>query len=191
MKIVAMTLMAAIVGVAAEPRQPEQRLTVYLRDNAAVPITVRAKALELANQMFATIGVRLDWRSGEPPRTSSTRPIGIELVAHTPVDLLPGALAYTKPYGGAHIRVFYDRIQSEVPSLRAALFAHVLVHEIVHVLEGIDRHSDSGVMKALWTNQDHIQMQEGSLPFSPEDIKLIRLGLASRLASGPAVATAR
>ena len=75
-KIAAMTLMAAMVGVAAEPKQPQQKLTVYLRETTAVPLAVRAPAVGLANKMFATIGIRLDWRSGEPPRTSSTRPIG-------------------------------------------------------------------------------------------------------------------
>ena len=189
MKIAAMALMAAMVGVAAERRQPQQELTVYLRDNATVPITVRASALKLANKMFATIGVRLDWRSGEPPRTSSTRPIGIELATDTPVKLLPDALAYTKPYEGAHIRVFYDRIQSEVPSLRAVLLAHVLVHEIVHILQGIDRHSDSGVMKAVWTARDHLQMRVEALPFTPEDDMLIRLGLALRASGAPTLAT--
>jgi hypothetical protein len=180
MKIVAMTLMAAMVGVAAEPGQPQQKLTVYLRDNAAVPIAVRAKALELANQMFAAIGVRLDWRSGEPPRTSSTRPIGIELTAHTSEKLLPGALAYALPYEGVHIRVFYDRIERVVPGLSAVVLAHVLVHETAHILEGIYRHSDSGVMKADWTKQDHLQMGVEVLSFAPEDVKLIRLGLAAR-----------
>ena len=41
-KIAAMTLMAAMVGVAAEPKQLQQKLTVYLRDNARVPPEVRA-----------------------------------------------------------------------------------------------------------------------------------------------------
>ena len=179
MKIAAMTLMAAMVAVAAEPSQPQQKLTVYLRDNAGVPLPVRASALELAEKMFATIGVRLDWRSGEPPRTSSAQPIFVELVTPTPTNLMPGALAYALPYEGVHIRVFYDRIWSKaVPSLRAMLLAHVLVHEITHVLQGIDRHSDSGVMKALWTAQDYFQMRVEALPFNPEDVELIHLGLA-------------
>ncbi len=181
MKIAAMTLMAAMVGVAAEPGQPQQKLTVYLRDNATVPIVVRSQALELANKMFGTIGIRLDWHSGELPRTSSTEQIGIELATRTPVNLLPGALAYALPYEGVHIRVFYDRIQGEVaPGLRAMLLAHVLVHEITHILQGIARHADSGVMKAVWTPQDHFQMRAGALPFTPEDVMLIHLGMAAR-----------
>jgi hypothetical protein len=180
MKIAAMTLLAAMVGMAAEPRQLQQKLTVYLRDNATVPLAVRTPALELANKMVATIGIRLDWRRGEPPR-GSAQPICIELATDTPANLLAGALGYTMPYEGIHIRVFYDRIRSTaVPSLRAMLLAHVLVHEIAHVLQGIYRHSDSGVMKAVWTDRDYLQMRTEGLPFAPEDITLIHLGLASR-----------
>jgi hypothetical protein len=192
MKIAAVTLMAAMVGGAVEPGPAQQKVTLYLRDNAAVRLEVLAPALDLANKMFATIGIRLDWCNGEPPQTQPALPIFIELATDTPANLLPGALGYAMPYEGVHIKVFYDRIQSEVvPSSRAVLLAHVLVHEIAHILEGIYRHSDSGVMKALWTKQDHLQMQGEPLPFAPEDIKLIRLGLASRLAGGPAVVTAR
>ena len=179
MKIAAMTLMAAVVGVGAEPKQPQQKLTVYLRESGHVPPEVRGPAVYLANEMFARIGIRLDWRSGELPRTSSTRPIAIELATDTPANLLPGALGSALPYEGVHIRVFYDRIRSDVVP-RSVLLAHVLVHEIAHILQKTDQHSDSGVMKAAWTKQDHLQMQVEALSFAPEDVKLIRLGLAAR-----------
>jgi len=187
MKTAAMTLVAAMVGMAAEPKQPQQKLTVYLRENVRVPPEVRAPALDLASKMFATIGIRLDWRGGEPPRASATRPIGIELAANTPANLLPGALGSAMPYEGVHIRVFYDRIQSDVAP-RSVLLAHVLVHEIVHILQGTDQHSNSGVMKAVWTHQDHVQMRTEALPFTPGDVELIRLGLALRASGAPTLA---
>src|ERR1700730_4079554 len=187
MKIAAMTLMAAMVGLAAEPKQPQQKLTVYMRDNARVPPEVRAPALDLANKMFATIGIRLDWRSGEPPRTLSGRPIGIELATDTPANLLPGALGSAMPYEGVHIRVFYDRIQSDVAP-RSALLAHVLVHEIAHILQESDQHSESGVMKAVWTHPDYVRMRTEALSFPPGDVKLIQLGVASRASGAPVLA---
>jgi hypothetical protein len=180
MKIAAMTLMAAMIGVAAEPSQPQQKLTVYFRDNSVVPLGVETQAQGLAKEMFATIGIRLDWRIGEPPRTQSAQHIFIEFVTHTPANLRPRALAEALPYEGVHIRVFYDRVWSQARSLRAVLLAHVLVHEITHVLQGIDRHSDSGVMKAVWTGEDYSEMRVGALPFAPEDVELIQLGLARR-----------
>ena len=190
MKIAAVTLMAAMVGGAVEPGPAQQKVTLYLRDNAAVRLEVLAPALDLANRMFATIGIRLDWCNGEPPQTQPALPIFIELATDTPANLLPGALGYAMPYEGVHIKVFYDRIQSEVvPSSRAVLLAHVLVHEIAHILQGTDRHSDSGVMKAFWTARDHLQMRVEALPFTPEDETLIHLGLASRAPGAPTLAT--
>jgi hypothetical protein len=187
MKIAAMTLMAAMVGVGAEPKQPPQKLTVYLRESGHVPPEVRGPAVYLANKMFATIGICLDWRSGEPPRTSSARPIGVELGADTPANLLPGALGSALPYEGVHIRVFYDRIRSDVAP-RSVLLAHVLVHEIAHILQKTDQHSGGGIMKAVWTHPDYVRMRIEALPFTPQDIELIRLGLASRASGAPVLA---
>ena len=83
--------------------------------------------------------------------------------------------------------MFYDRIRSDVAP-RSALLAHLLVHEIAHILQGTDQHSKSGVMKAVWTHQDHLQMRTGALPFTPGDVELIRLGLALRASGAPTLA---
>jgi hypothetical protein len=58
--------------------------------------------------------------------------------------------------------------------------AHVLVHEIVHILERTDHHADSGVMKAQWNPDDYAHMMQSPLGFTEEDLQLIRLGLAAR-----------
>jgi hypothetical protein len=49
------------------------------------------------------------------------------------------------------------------------------------MIQGIDRHSDSGVMKSCWTASDYAEMRSTPLPFTPQDIRLIRLGLATRV----------
>ena len=56
------------------------------------------------------------------------------------------------PREGSHITVFIDRIeQMRAPS---NVLAHVMVHEITHLLQGIGRHSATGVMKGVWTAGD-------------------------------------
>jgi hypothetical protein len=93
---------------------------------------------------------------------------------------MPGALAYALPYEGTHITVFYDRIaKGAYPS---TVLAHVMVHEITHLLQGIGRHSETGVMKARWTVRDMIGMGMTPLPFTREDVDLIYLGLGKRTA---------
>src|SRR5580698_9505171 len=56
-------------------------------------------------------------------------------------------LAYALPYEGTHIVIFYDRAQAAMPDPEgvAQLLAHVLAHEVTHVLEGVSRHSAEGV----------------------------------------------
>ena len=74
--------------------------------------------------------------------------------------------------------MFYDRIKYKPAP--AELLAHVMVHEITHILQGISRHSDSGIMKANWSGEEFQRMRFKALPFTEEDVVLIRRGLEAR-----------
>jgi hypothetical protein len=94
-------------------------------------------------------------------------------------------LARALPFEGIHILVFYDRMRATVDAgMVPRLLAHVLVHEIAHVIEGNDQHSDSGMMKARWDAEDYQRMRHSSLGFTEEDLQLIRIGLARRISAG-------
>jgi hypothetical protein len=75
------------------------------------------------------------------------------------------------------------------PAFVIAVLAHVMVHEITNVLQRIDRHSEEGIMRAHWSSLDYHRMTRHPLTFALEDVELIRLGLASSLASAKHVAT--
>ena len=78
---------------------------------------------------------------------------------------------------------------SRVPSV----LGYILAHEIAHVLQGISRHSESGIMKPKWNARDYVEMREDMLRFTEYDASLIRSGLderalqASRHASASAI----
>jgi hypothetical protein len=177
MRLRAVAAIAVVIGTSAQAaREPDQHVTVYLRDNPSVPDPVKSIAKVLASEMFAGIGVRIDWHSGQPSASSPHGAIAIELVTETPGTFLPGAFAYALPYEGVHIQVFYDRIKHKPAP--AEVLAHVMVHEITHILQGISRHSDSGVMKANWSGEDFQQMRYKPLSFTEEDVVLTHRGLA-------------
>ena len=76
----------------------------------------------------------------------------------------------------------HHRVRDRVAGLSrfaqpAVVLAHVLVHEITHILQGVNRHSDRR-LKAHWTPEDYRAMASKPLPFTPVDVQLIRLGLA-------------
>jgi hypothetical protein len=138
---------------------------------------VLLRAESIAEGMFASVGVRIEWRHG---RSCPAIGIMISFSGQTGQHVLPGALAFAMPYEGTHIRVFYDRIQAHMPHLVPYLLAHVMVHEITHVLQGIPRHSESGVMKPAWDMTDFNEMPFKPLPFAQTDVQLIRQGLDAR-----------
>jgi hypothetical protein len=165
----------------AQGKQDDGRIvTVYSSDDAGVPDLVRAQAQSEAGTMFASIGVTVHWRTGRPS-ASETNAIAIEFVTNTAATLLPGALAYALPYEGVHIRIFWDRIEYDKSPRQ--LLAHVMVHEITHILQGIARHSAEGVMKAYWTSRDRSAMDRQALRFTPEDVALIYKGMDTRIAA--------
>lgn len=145
------------------------------------------RAEQLANVIFATAAVRIQWQnagSERPHKTCSALQdwqIVVRLVTGTPASFYPDALAFSQLEEGAVINIFFDRVvQIAAPKAEDRVLAHVLVHEITHLIQGLNRHSAEGIMKAKWSRSDLLQMNYKPLPFTPEDIRLIDLGLASR-----------
>ena len=181
MAMAAVTMAAGMTVQAGETKRPQ--VTVYVRNSANVSGDVKAQAENQASAMFASIGVKIDWRCGEP-RSTSEQALVIELARNTPQNEKPGALAYAKPYEGVHIVVFWDRMEFGLAP--SSLLAHVMVHEITHILEGVSRHSESGIMKAQWNEKDHKLMATHPLAFADEDVELIHRGLVVRNSSAGA-----
>jgi len=185
MKITAAVAMAAMGTLAAfggevRPfRGADNTVEVYIASGGA-GIESRMLAKKQASKMFAQIGVEVHWHR----LTGSAAPLNavvIDIVEHAPASECAGALACARVYEGVHIRVFYDRLpQIGGKDFLPLLLAHVFVHEITHILQGVDRHSDSGIMKAHWEWNDYDQMHRGTLRFAPIDVYLIQEALRGR-----------
>jgi hypothetical protein len=176
---VAMAVAAGFGGQTAQAGENERTVVVYItNEHVAMEAATFAKAQ--ATKMFARAGVRIEWHSV----SHSPLPLNalvVEMVERGYKNECAGALACAKPYEGIHIRVFYDRCGATVPkNLVPALLSHVLVHEITHILQGVNRHSESGVMKARWDANEYLQMTSRTLPFTPHDVLLIERGLDAR-----------
>jgi hypothetical protein len=139
-------------------------------------------ATMLASQMFAEIGVTIEWERAIG--RCQPHAIRILLAVDTPAAFRPGAMAYALPFEGTHIRVFYDRIaQGRARRPLARVLAHVFAHEIGHLLQAQSRHSEEGIMKTRWTLKDFNDMNWEPLRFTDEDVTLIYAGLSKRAES--------
>jgi hypothetical protein len=173
-RLVAMLAMAGASLCAGQSAATQKAtVTVCMEPDQHVLMGVRP----LASAMFASIGVRIDWRERD------SCPVGVGAVqvrlSHDSTrvrDSGAEALAFARPYAGTVV-VFLDRVQELNRNGGPSVLAHVLVHEITHVLEGIDRHSATGIMKARWNYNDYLEMRRKPLLFAQEDVNLIYDGL--------------
>jgi hypothetical protein len=153
-----------------------------VEDASIVEWTLLSNAKQVAAAILAEAGVNLKWSRNGPRGNCHERVVAIAFSQLPRNTVLPGSLAYSLPYedGGLQITIFLDRLQpvlSRAPSSRGAILGHVLAHELVHVVQGFARHSDRGLMKKRWSEDDFQQMGVKPLGFTPEDILLIRKGL--------------
>ena len=179
--LAAATVIHAETGVSVTSDAGENWLSVSLRGGPEVgtPFVNMAKAL--ASDMFASAGVHVDWCVGRSACRHWEDRIVVTLEDVAPRTLSEMALADAQVFEGRHVRIFLDRVKGRVhKSLRSKLLAHVLVHEVTHLVQACDRHSATGVMKSRWDRPDYQLMAKRALGFAAEDVDLIRMGLAKR-----------
>ena len=163
------------------------KVRVCVHSSSYPSALVLARAEALTSRMFATAGVALEWHTAAPAVSQGlqqTRTVILDFATNTPPGEHPGAAAYALPYEAVHLVVLYDRIEKSAdgPAQVSTLLGHVLTHEITHLLQGVGRHSQTGVMKAHWDRHDSLQMAQNPLPFAAEDVNLIQHGLLPRAA---------
>ena len=142
-----------------------------------------------AGRMLATAGVQVNWTTAlpDPSINPCGAPIVVRFSVGEQVASYPRALAYSLPFNTEiqTITVFWDKLtkasaRNFVPP--GNLLAHVLAHEATHILQGMDYHSGSGMMRAFWTEKEYFQMLRGPLSFAAVDVQLVQAGIASRAA---------
>jgi hypothetical protein len=190
MKITAAIAMSLALAVSA---QAAGKVRACMNSGTYVSFSDLARAETIASRMFATAGVALEWRaagSAACRNSDQARTVVLDFASHTAPSEHPGAFAYALPYQGSHIVVLFDRFARSAggPRQVSTILAHVMAHEITHLLEGVARHSQTGVMKAHWDAHDFMEMALTPLPFDPEDIEMIQRGLrVSAVGATPAV----
>lgn len=172
----------AVAALFAASAQAQLKLTVCVENSEVINGQTLARSEGVAGQILGKAGVKIHWQKGRAGRDA----ILMKIAAGTPGNNHHGALASTQMNDDVHITVFYDRIKNlYAPDLAPSLLAHVMAHEIAHVLQGVNRHSTEGVMKAYWSKHDIAQMASKPLAFTAEDIDLMQ----SRARTGARVAS--
>lgn len=169
-------MIAAMPAVAAETKC----VVVLMQGSVVVPQRTLMGAEVLNTEIFKAIGISMKWKEVRNRKTDSTcANIRVEFLANAPQTLLPGALAYATPYqrtGGTRVVIFIDRVLrgQRIGAKAEADLAFVVAHEVGHILQGVSRHSGTGIMKSHYTAPNGLATE---LRFSRDDAFLIHAGL--------------
>lgn len=183
-------LVIALPASAVQADRHFAQVVVRVEDTALVSRIVLMRAQIAAARMIASAGVRVEWTNRKPARRDGLtcdqtrrQEVLVRLVPGKIRTASSEAFAMAAPYASSGIRVtiFHGevvRASGRQFRLESAILAHVLAHEITHVIEGIVRHSDTGIMRAHWTASELNAMEEKPLLFADVDRELIRNQLA-------------
>ncbi|HLK64962.1 MAG TPA: hypothetical protein VKU19_16080 [Bryobacteraceae bacterium] len=153
-------------------------VAVYVVDEVTLKGPDLSRAEDRVSVIFARIGVRIHWETGAPRPEASCNTIVLTILEFPPADVRPGVVAVTNLQDDS-INVFYSRVRPWYelwPNLGSSFLTHVFAHEISHALQGLNRHSQNGLMKAEWKASDRDIMLRATLPFTDLDVTLIRSG---------------
>ena len=200
MRIVRMVGLAVLVAacISGQSRLPAD-VTISIDELTAVNGLQMARSVSRARAMFAAIGIRMEWahretwRHAELIKCDASRgvPIRVRLVGYVRGGK-PDVMGVANPYavGEKIIVIRYDLVEAaESAPIREALMAHVLVHEITHVLQGIAHHDQTGIMEKHWSPSEIAEMPKIAMSFTPAGVELIQMGLKKLAEDGCPVTT--
>ena len=193
MQIAGILVQAGMNGQASQDSRPAD-VTIYVNGDDFPPIRIDFGARTTVTRMYARIGIRRAWRHDAPGKGTvhgSPVPIQMRFASKSPENVSRDAFAFARPFadGVDGITVIYERIRTatEGPTRVQSILAHVLAHEIAHVLIGTAGHAETGIMKAHWNGRDYAAMNVKPLEFTPDDVDMIVKGLnawKSQIAGG-------
>jgi hypothetical protein len=178
-------LMLACAGLRADACEMTVRVYCSTLRVDSVPGPLLLTAHREASRLLEAAGIRLEWHDGAPAKDEDGRGVvAISFLPGPPPAFLTAenahALAAARPYAtSSAILVFADRVANYLfpytTMVAGKVLGHVLAHEIGHVLEGLARHSESGLMKATWTPDDLRDMMRSRFAFADDDVQLLQL----------------
>jgi hypothetical protein len=187
LSLAAMFAKPCSVSAAAEPPQLTVRTYSRVEDAQWLLDTAAAEAA----RVLRGIPIRLIWincaAQAHPVRCESLETptdLTIRLLSKAPPEASPNALGmamWSAPGGSAAL--FYDRALSiRRPGIFLPhILGRALAHEVVHLLLGFGSHSDLGLMRGQWSDDD-LRMHSGAcLGLSAQILEAIRLGAARRV----------
>jgi len=174
MRIQLTAILAAALSVGCILGAEKTQVDIYINSHDDSALLLGSGTV-LASGIYEKIGVHLNWCSSAPKAAMPGRTVySIRTLAHAPESVAGDALASSELFvtGGTEITIYKDRMARFLDnnqSLRSVAAGYVLAHELAHLMQGVARHSDSGILKAHWNTDEYKEMFFRKLAFTEAD----------------------
>jgi hypothetical protein len=169
----AVAIVATTVRIAdaAEPVAP-RTLDLQMRTETAVSSIVLEQSQEEVTRIFAEAGVTVRWARTSPRYTVTivSQVLGFDRAASSVMGV-----ALRKPIPG--VQVFFKQVQDFSRTYEldlSTMLAHVIAHEIGHLMLPGYGHSPTGLMQPAWDKAVARDVRHGSLAFTQAQAAGIR-----------------
>jgi hypothetical protein len=182
---IALTLLSLDVSAQAGV----QRIAVRIYDFSALDHAVRDRAAGEARAIVADAGVSADWRDCAQRHTcaAGSGELVVRIIRELghPTAESRRALGYavidTTAGRGTLATIYVNRVEDsarEAGADLALLLGRAIAHEIGHLILRTNAHTDQGLMRAIWTEQELARNQPEDWTFAPPDRDQIQAALA-------------
>ena len=172
-------------------------MTVAVHNRADIPANTLAQAELTASAIFKEVGVEVDWVNCAPSAVAlniaaSCRvtefPKHLQLIiaprSKSLADSVFGISYLGEDGSGCYTNIFFEPAEELHERLHinlGTLLGHVVAHEIAHLLLGTNSHSDTGIMRPHWNEQDLANASKGGLLFTQAQGQTMRERVAASL----------
>jgi hypothetical protein len=190
-------LMAAHIGASEAAPAPEAAVVVRTYNYAAVPTDQLASALSETAHIFQRAGISLEWIECRVPGSEGApcteplvagRDLMLRLVDRTPAEgeriVALGESMLDREQGGGVLMTIdllpVRTIAGRAGTAIATLLGRAIAHEIGHLLLGSREHPRSGLMRAMWSQDELRGLKPAYWGFSAREAAQMRQALHDR-----------
>jgi hypothetical protein len=171
----------------------ETKVIVLLHNYAHLPAQILLEAQDRAGHIFRKAGVEIEWAdcplNDEDPSLypkcatiSDTTQLFLRILPDTTAKIEEGGQAF---FAARIANVFWNRLEKQAQKLQVSasrFLAHIIAHELGHLLLGSNSHSHVGIMTAQWDALTVTRISQEGLYFSSQQSELIRSEIGKRKA---------
>jgi hypothetical protein len=180
------TIAAAILAGVGRPAGAgfdSSSVYVHVMNRADIPAEVLDRAEHEVVRIYEQIGVNVVWTQDTAPGASLIVIVVATGWLNAPTAALGTALRAPGNRGRVAY-VFYSRVEhvsAHSRLERGCLLGVTIAHEVGHLLLPYGSHSQTGLMRAQWNDEDLQRARDGGLGFTARQGDLIRSRLVAAL----------